>query len=262
MSDDSIQPGHNVTLSAFVCNPVGPYGFFRDLRNGIDDLLQRIPGARRPGTFPPPAEDCPFNANADSAGKIGRTGVVPRHRRYRQEVTRFRRPMEVTPTTGVVHHCRFPRLLCHRRPHNPHNPHRRPTALAHRIRSRYIHFRVCTGLPLDRRFQSAAAIMGIVPTRDDGGYWLDASDGGVFGLQRYAVLRLCSSLGLHPQDPDSQTVSMLPSWAWCLRLTTAATLWWLPTAGSSHSVTLTLLGRARVSAIFWRSSHSNARCQR
>ena len=59
--------------------------------------------------------------------------------------------------------------------------------------------------------------MGIVPTADRGGYWLDASDGGVFSFGDTQFYGSIPGLGLHPAgsgQPNSLNapiVGMVPS---------------------------------------------------
>ena len=60
-----------------------------------------------------------------------------------------------------------------------------------------------------------------------GGYWLVASDGGIFTYGDAPLLRLGRQ---HPSQPA-------PSWAWRPRPTGAATGWWPPTAASSPTAT-------------------------
>jgi hypothetical protein len=60
-------------------------------------------------------------------------------------------------------------------------------------------------------------VVGIVPTKDDGGYWLDASDGGVFSYGDTQFYGSIPGLGLHPAGsglPNSLNapiVGMVPS---------------------------------------------------
>ena len=60
-------------------------------------------------------------------------------------------------------------------------------------------------------------VVGIVPTKDDGGYWLDASDGGVFSFGDTSFYGSIPGLGLHPAGsglPNSLNapiVGMVPS---------------------------------------------------
>ena len=60
-------------------------------------------------------------------------------------------------------------------------------------------------------------VVGIVPTKDDGGYWLDASDGGVFSFGDTTFYGSIPGLGLHPAGsgfPNSLNapiVGMVPS---------------------------------------------------
>ena len=84
--------------------------------------------------------------------------------------------------------------------------------------------------------------------QDRGGYWLDASDGGVFSFgdtQFYGSIPGSRSppgrLGpaQQPQRPDRR--------AWCRATTKVATSWWPPTAGSSPSATPTSPGAAPAS---------------
>ena len=67
------------------------------------------------------------------------------------------------------------------------------------------------GIPLQR------PVVGIVPTKDRGGYWLDASDGGVFSFGDTQFYGSIPGLGLHPAGsglPNSLNapiVGMVPS---------------------------------------------------
>jgi len=67
------------------------------------------------------------------------------------------------------------------------------------------------GVPLQR------PVVGIVPTKDRGGYWLDASDGGVFSFGDTQFYGSIPGLGLHPAGsglPNSLNapiVGMVPS---------------------------------------------------
>jgi hypothetical protein len=60
-------------------------------------------------------------------------------------------------------------------------------------------------------------VVGIVPTKDDGGYWLDASDGGVFSFGDTQFYGSIPGLGLHPAGSglpnslDAPIVGMVPS---------------------------------------------------
>lgn len=60
-------------------------------------------------------------------------------------------------------------------------------------------------------------MVGIVPTTDDGGYWLDASDGGVFAFGDSRYYGSVPGLGLHPAGSgqpnslDAPIVGMVPS---------------------------------------------------
>ena len=69
-------------------------------------------------------------------------------------------------------------------------------------------------------------IVGMAATPDGEGYWLVASDGGVFA---FGDAGFFGSKGAMPLNR--------PSWAWLPPPTARATGWWPPTAGSSHSAT-------------------------
>ena len=74
-------------------------------------------------------------------------------------------------------------------------------------------------------------IVGMAATPDGQGYWLVASDGGIF------------TFGTPPTSARrARRTSTSPSWAWRPRRTGAATGWWPPTAGSSPSATPPIYG--------------------
>ena len=60
-------------------------------------------------------------------------------------------------------------------------------------------------------------VVGIVPTADDGGYWLDAADGGVFSFGDTGFYGSIPALGLHPAGSgqphslNAPIVGMVPS---------------------------------------------------
>jgi hypothetical protein len=60
-------------------------------------------------------------------------------------------------------------------------------------------------------------VVGIVPTKDDGGYWLDASDGGVCSFGDTSFYGSLPGLGLHPSGSvllnslNAPNVGMVPS---------------------------------------------------
>ena len=81
-------------------------------------------------------------------------------------------------------------------------------------------------------------MVGIVPTANHGGYWLDASDGGVFSYGDTQFYGSIPGLGLHPAGSGLPNSLNRPLWAWCRLTTTTATSWWPPTGESSPSVTL------------------------
>ena len=68
-------------------------------------------------------------------------------------------------------------------------------------------------------------IVGMATTPDGGGYWLVASDGGIFMLRRRPLLRQSRRL--------TCSRSTSPSSAWCPPATGGATGWSPPTAACS-----------------------------
>ena len=125
-------------------------------------------------------------------------------------------------------------------------------------------------------------VVGMAATRDGGGYWLVASDGGIFafgdatfygsmggkplnqpdrrhgrhpdgnGLLAGGVRRRASSPSAQRRSTARWAASRSTSrsWAWRPRPTAGATGWWPPTAGSSPSATPRSTAR-------WAASHLN-----
>ena len=105
-------------------------------------------------------------------------------------------------------------------------PPRRPRLLAGGLRRRHLHLRRRRLLRLDRGHRTSTARSWAWPsTADGGGYWLVASDGGIF---TFGDAPFYGSTGWH-------AASTSPSWAWRPLRTAAATGWWPPTAASSAS---------------------------
>ena len=110
---------------------------------------------------------------------------------------------------------------------------RRRWVLAGRLRRGHLHLRGRRVLRLRRRASpSTSPWSAWPPTFDGGGYWLVASDGGIFSLRRRPVLRL--DRGHRPQQAHRGHGGHARR--------QAATGWWPPTAASSPTATPTFYG--------------------
>ena len=217
-SDNWIQPGHSVTLSAFVCNPDGPYNFLQG--PFATGSMTFYDGSQELGVQPvssPPAEDCPLGSNADSGGEW--EGLASFTTSALSPGTH-----EITATYGGDSNYGGSTSLQISEavvsPPPPQPP--QPPSPSHGywlvgsdggiFSFGSAQFYGSTGsINLQR------PVVGIVPTKDDGGYWLDASDGGVFSYGDTQYYGSIPGLGLHPAgsgQPNSLNapiVGMVPS---------------------------------------------------
>ena len=83
-----------------------------------------------------------------------------------------------------------------------------------------------------RQPQLQRPVVGVVPTDDHGGYWLDAADGGVFSFGDTSFYGSVPGLGINPAGSGLQhslnapIVGMVPS------IDDGGFRWWPPTVGS------------------------------
>ena len=243
--------------SPTTCTAVG--GYLADNGNGLG-LVDTLSGGTWTGTEAPQPADVPAFASQEAdlfevscrdrgllhggrpvpvehrrgtsgrhavGGRLERTGgTAPERRRRRERGTYARAVACYSPVACVVGG------LYHRhrqqRPGVPRHLHRRPGVLARCHRRRHLHLRQRRpstarrgGQPLNK------PMVGMAATPDGQGYWLVASDGGIFSLRRRRLLRLDAAA--------SRSTS--PSSAWRPPPTARATGWWPPTAASSPTAT-------------------------